>query len=62
MSDYVPAVGDRFDLPSEGIHGVIDSVVKDDFDEPASLVIRMDSGKWASVALDAIQFIPATLH
>lgn len=58
----IPAVGERFELAQDDIYGFVDQVVADDDGEPAALVIAMDNGKWASVDLSKIDWIPATVH
>lgn len=59
---HVPKVGDRFDMPAENLHGVVDQIIDDDFGEPSVLVIALDNGKWAPVSLDDIVYIPPTIH
>lgn len=48
-------VGERFSLPEEGIFGVVAEIFYDSEQQPASAVIQMDDGRWASVDLSLIQ-------
>lgn len=50
-------IGDRFNLPEEGIQGVVTEIFYGDDMQPASAVIEMTTGQWAAVDLSMIEMV-----